>query len=288
MAAIELGYFAGISLLTFNIGEPYSPGITKLLAQHPGDYRIAYDNPYCAMTAGTLDIGGDDPSGMLRYVRYLDFTEGIDYDATPLGAAPKYYDTQAWRILRCHYRISAQRQAYMTLNDGLPRVSLVDHFRIMSDYHAMFSTLTNASFNVADEVILENQPEPAPQPSDNKGTVRIVDSSTDDVTIEAETKSACLLFMTDAYSSGWRAMALPGSSQSAYHIMPADYCLRVIPLAAGHHLLRVEYSPLGFRVGRMVSIVTWPIFIALVGWMLVQNSQCKRRLKTETGPRASL
>ena len=45
MAAIELGYFAGISLLTFNIGEPYSPGITKLLAQHPGDYRIASTIP---------------------------------------------------------------------------------------------------------------------------------------------------------------------------------------------------------------------------------------------------
>ena len=38
------------------------------------------------MTTGELDIGGDDPSGLLRYKRYLDFTEGIDFDATPFGA----------------------------------------------------------------------------------------------------------------------------------------------------------------------------------------------------------
>jgi hypothetical protein len=288
MAVIELGIFANASLVTFTPGDPYLPGFTEILARHPGDYRIAYDNPYSAMTAGTLDIGGDDPSAMLRYYRYLDFTEGLDFDQIPLGAAAKFYDTMAWRILRCRYLVSAKRLAYMTLDGGLPRVSLVDRFRVMTDYHEVFTTLTNASFNVADEVILENPPDPAPQPASDKGTVRILDSSTDDVTIEADAKSPCLLFMTDSYSSGWRVLALPGSSQSAYHIMPADYCLRAIPLAAGHHLLRLQYSPLGYRIGKVVSIVTWPIFLALAGLVVAQRSQCKRKLKIDTGPRASL
>jgi hypothetical protein len=265
MAVIELASFAGTSLMTFKIGPAYPPGILQLLAQHPGNYRIEYDNPYSAMTAGTLDIGGDDPSGLLRYKRYLDFTGGIDYDATPFGATAKYYDIRAWRMLRCRYLISERKQAYLPIEGALPRLLLVDHFRVMTNYHEIFSTLTNASFHVGEEVILESQPDPAPQPPREKSTIRMLESSTDDLTIEADARTPLLLLMTDTYSSGWRALALPGSSQARYQIMPANYCLRAIPLAAGHHFLRIEYSPLGFRIGKGVSIAAWVVFFVWVG-----------------------
>jgi uncharacterized membrane protein YfhO len=127
----------------------------------------------------------------------------------------------------------------------------------------MFSTLTATNFHVEEEVILESQPEPAPQPARESGTVRMLDSSTDYLTIEADAGTPCLLLVTDAYSRGWRALALPDSSQTRYQIMPANYCLRAIPLAAGHHHLRMEYSPAGFRIGKLVSIAAWPVFIAL-------------------------
>jgi uncharacterized membrane protein YfhO len=74
------------------------------------------------------------------------------------------------------------------------------------------------------------------------------------------------LLITDSYSRGWRALALPGSTQARYEVMPANYCLRAIPLAAGHHLLRLEYSPLGFRVGKVISIAALAVFIVLTAW----------------------
>jgi uncharacterized membrane protein YfhO len=168
-------------------------------------------------------------------------------------------------MLRCRYVIAESRDAHLNIKDTLPRLLLVDRFRVMTNYHEILPTLTNDSFHADEEVILESQPAPAPQPAREKGTVKVLESSTDYATIEAEVKAPCLLLMTDAYSSGWRALALPGSSQARYQIMPANYCLRAIPLAAGHHLLRVEYSPLGYRIGKVVSIAGWPIFIALVG-----------------------
>ena len=73
---------------------------------------------------------------------------------------------------------------------------------------------------------------------------------------------------------GWRALALPGSSQARYDVMPANYCLRVVPLAAGHHLLRVEYAPAGFRLGRVVSILALAIFLVLTT-LVVKNSFLK-------------
>ncbi|HXR05969.1 MAG TPA: hypothetical protein VN765_01490, partial [Candidatus Acidoferrum sp.] len=149
------------------------------------------------------------------------------------------------------------------LAGGLPHLLLVDRFRVMTNYHEIFSTLANESFKMDQEVILESPPTPLPQPARDPGTVRLLDSSTDYLKIQAEVGAPALLLITDSYSRGWRARALPGSSQAAYEIMPANYCLRVIPLAAGRHLLRVEYSPPGFRLGKVISLAALALFMVL-------------------------
>ena len=263
VAAIELAAFAGSSLAAFQIVPPYSRRTTSLLAQHPGDYRILHYNPNAAMTVGTLDVEGDDPSALLRYRRFLDFAEGFDFDTAPYGMAAQKFDTNALRMLRCRYLISFDEKTYSEFGGGLPHLLLVDRFRLLTNYHEIFSTLTNANFNMEEEVILESQPSPLPQPAREKGAVKLLASSTDYLNIEADTGAPALLLITDAYSRGWRALALPGSTQARYEVMPANYCLRVIPLAAGHHLLRVEYSPLGFRAGKVVSIAALALFLAL-------------------------
>ncbi|MGA3182888.1 MAG: hypothetical protein ABSF38_21415, partial [Verrucomicrobiota bacterium] len=120
----------------------------------------------------------------------------------------------------------------------------------------ILSTLTNANFDMRDTVILESRPDPAPQPATEKGAVHLLASSTDSLEIEADVAAPCLLLITDAYSGGWRALARPGSAQARYQILPANYCLRAISLQAGRHLLRVEYSPLGFRF----PWFPWPSF----------------------------
>src|SRR5665213_971135 len=221
MTMIELAFFAQTSLVTFRIHPPYPPSIAEGLAQYAGDYRIKAENPNSAMTAGLFDLGGDDPSGLLRYLRYLAFTEGIDYDTEPYETMPKKGRIDEWRMLRCRYVIAEHMNQHANVKDALPRLLLVDHFRIMTNYHEIFSMLTNSSFHLEEEVILESQPDPAPQPDKEKGAVKILASSTDYVTLDVDAPAPCLLLMTDAYSSGWRALALPGSSQARYQIMPA-------------------------------------------------------------------
>jgi hypothetical protein len=174
------------------------------------------------------------------------------------------FDTNALRMLRCRYLISYDERIYSEFAGGLPHLLLVDRFRLMTNYHEIFSTLTNADFKMDQEVILESPPDPLPQPAREKGTVTLLESSTDYLKIEAEVGAPALLLITDAYARGWRALALPGSAQARYEVMPANYCLRVIPLAAGRHLLRVEYSPSGYRLGKAVSIAAWAVFLALV------------------------
>jgi len=49
-------------------------------------------------------------------------------------------------------------------------------------------------------------------------------------------------------------------------VMPANYCLRAIPLAAGHHRLVLEYLPRAFVIGRMMSLVAVAGYLGLFAW----------------------
>jgi hypothetical protein len=268
LAIYELISFAGASLGSFRPTPPYSPGVLKLLADHPGDYRIQHFNPNAAMSTGALDIVGDDPSGLLRYKRFQDFIEGLGLDASTVAGGAKSYDLEALRMVRFRYGFSPDETKIWTFADDLPQLSLVDHFIVMTNYHEILPALTNANFDLHHQVILESQPDPDPQPSATNGTVRLLASSTDFLEVQADVAAPCLLFITDAYSSGWRAFGLPGDSGQRYQIMPANYCLRAIPLQAGHHLIRLEYSPLGYRIGKVVSLISLAFFLILTGWSI--------------------
>jgi hypothetical protein len=254
--------------MAFQIRPAYSDEILAFLAQQRGDYRIQSSNPNNAMSAGTLDVGGDDPSGLLRYVRYYEFTRGIDLDTTPMNALPTQWNPGSMRMLRCRYAFTEGKEDYWTTKDPLPTALLLEKFRVITNYRAIFPVLAGTNFHADKEVILENQPEPEPLPGGEMGTAKVIESSTDYLIIDAETKSPAILLVTDSFSSGWRARGLPGSVQAQYQIMPANYCLRAVPLQAGHHLIRMEYSPLGYRIGKVVSLVAWPIFIALAVFKL--------------------
>lgn len=278
LAFIELCAFAGHSLTTFQIAPPYPDSVANFLKQHPGDYRILADNPNSAMTAGTQDIWGNDSEGLLRYVRFLAFTKGYDFDTITAGTRSSTTNSAAWGLVRCRFVFSTGAQPVLEIPDALPHLLLVNRCRIMTNRYEILSTITNSDFPRRQEVILETPPDPAPQPASDPGTVRLLDSSTDSLTIEAAVGAPTLLLITDTYSSGWRALALPGSSQNQYQILPADYCLRAIPLAAGHHRIEVEYSPLGFRIGKWVSVVSLVTFMICLVWVWKRtgNSQLQR------------
>ena len=70
--------------------------------------------------------------------------------------------------------------------------------------------------------------------------------------------------ITDAYSKDWRAHGLPGSDQTTYTVMPANYALRAVPLSKGHHRFRLEYLPRAFTIGKWISIVSLVVYLGMV------------------------
>jgi uncharacterized membrane protein YfhO len=128
-----------------------------------------------------------------------------------------------------------------------------------------------ADFDPEREVILESSPSPPPVATGQRGSARIVESSTDEFTIEADVPAPSILVVTDGFDPGWRAEALAGSSQGSYQVLPANYILRAVPLGSGRHHLRLVYRAAGLGIGAWISCLTLFAFLALAAWCWVRE-----------------
>ncbi len=264
----ELLVFALQLRPTFNLADVKLPQeLKKAISSTPGDFRIL-DMPRAndAMMEGIFDISGYDPGVLRRYSEFMAFTQGFD----PGSATTQYPNPKTlhplFSMLRVQYVIQPQGGQLRLMENRepiLPRLLLVHNFQVRSDRDSIFSLLDSPTFNLNQTVVLESQPQPLPQPSDKPGTAKIVDESTDYLTIEADINSPAILLVTDAYHPNWHAEPLAGSCQKKYQVMPANYVLRAVPLQAGHHIFRMEYRPRAFVIGMWISIVSLTAYLGL-------------------------
>ncbi len=267
LAFLEVFVFAGLLRVDFDRREALSPELAAFFRAHPGDYRVLnLVQPNSALSLGVQDIWGYDPGVTLRYARFMGFTQGL-----PAAAATNYVPFTRYhkffRMLRLRYIIlrDQRNMAIREYGDFLPRLQLLQEFKILPLGPAMLREMEKDSFDPRKTAILETMPAIQPVPAAEPGECRVIASTTDRTEIRVDAPRAALLLITDNYSRGWRARSLPDSSQRRYELLPANYTLMAIPLAAGRHHLVIEYQPLGYRVGKWISLSAWIIFgIALV------------------------
>jgi hypothetical protein len=169
-------------------------------------------------------------------------------------------------MLRERY-IFAQQGGKFAMEEApvvVPHLQLISNYRVLQNRDAIFDAMRSETFDPTREVILESEPEPKPLQGSSNGTARITATTTDSLTIEADVEQPSILLITDAYAASWRTVSLPGSTQAHYDLLPANYVLRAVPLAAGHHLLRVEYRPAAFAIGKWISIISVVAFLLIL------------------------
>src|SRR5262249_2732209 len=234
------------------------------VANHPGYYGVKnVKNPNTAMIVGAHDLWGYDATVMRRYAEFMTWTQGGDQNKAMSYVKLVQFDP-LFAMLRERY-IFAQPSGKFEMEEApviLPHLQLISNYRVLQNRDAIFDAMRSETFDPTREVILESEPEPKPVQSNNNGSARITASTTDSLTIEAEVEQPSILLITDAYASSWRAVSLPGSTQAHYDLLPANYILRAIPLAAGHHLLRIEYRPVAFAIGKWISLISVVGFLA--------------------------
>jgi len=275
MAVVEIFIFGRSSLSTFDLSSIRVPKIEKMLAAHPGDYRIFNPlNPNSAMSIGVNDIWGYDSVVLRRYAEFMTFTQGY-----PPDKASQYVKfsrlNRLYKMLRCRFAFIPEggRTGVIEDKNVIPRLQLIQDYTVIQDRDQIFDMMEDPTFDPRKKVILETCPQPEPLVSEKEGTASVVDSSTNHLTIEANLTDPAVLLITDVYSKGWRARALPGSSQQQYSVLPANYILRAIPLSRGHHRIHVEYRPVAFQIGKWISVGAVIAYVILLGWHLRQRNR---------------
>lgn len=286
LAFAELLLFALPFRPSFDIGTVVKPELQQALATKPGDYRILNQNDAnSAMTLGTSDLNGYDPMVSKRYAEFITFTQGRNPENPDqyLDLA-KYHPL--YKMLRFRYFIPERARTAADWTEfpaPMKRLNLVYDYTLRQGRDAVLSALASPAFDPAASVILESNPKVRPaRPQASAGErLELIDSGASHLTVKAELSSPAILLITDPYASGWRAEALPGSVQSDYQLLPADYILRAIPLKAGRHSLRIFYQPRAFVVGAWVSCLS---LAALFGGCLLYRLLARKRAVAKADP----
>ena len=282
LALIEMLTFARLNRPTFSYNDLQISEFKAFYKAHPGDYRVLSSvNANTAMSTGARDIWGYGPVALGRYVQFMAWTQGEDPDkATTYLKIHQYH--RLFKMLRLRYLFSPAEQGTTVreYQDWLPRVTLLRDWQVAGSRKAIFQELGRPTFDPRQRVILERRPwfdklttsegplilspskdKPASitgqVKSDDKNTCTILEGASDHLTIKAKLAKPMILLITDNYSRGWQVRSLIPSWQSKYEVLPANYTLMAIPLAAGEHLLRLEYLPLLFVTGAWISAIAW-------------------------------
>jgi hypothetical protein len=261
--------FANAIVVTFSPDELSITQVQKVIQSHHDDQRVLFPlHPNNAMLLQAENVLGNDPYVLRRYAEFVTWSQGGDPDK-----ATQYFDfardAPSLALLRLRYvyelRDFALHEA-VTSRPIMPRAFLVGHWRLeASGRDAIFGAMAEKAYNPWREAILERDPglgasgpDDAPAIAEvdrTLGRAQVVAKTTDSLTIEADVSRPAILAIGDAWAKGWRARALPGSSQSHYEVMPVNYWMRGVPLAPGRHKLIVEYAPRSFVVGAWVTTI---------------------------------
>jgi len=156
------------------------------------------------------------------------------------------------------------QQPVVQLSDPMHVAALISNYSLATGRDKVLSELTSPGFIPTLRVILESEPAIRPAGSIDPGTVSVSNVTADSLEVTADVKSPAILLITNNFSKGWRVMPLETSGQREYQIMPGNWTLQAIPLAAGKHHLRIEYAPAAFRIGAWISGISLLFYLAAI------------------------
>jgi len=263
IAFVEIFSFAWHIKTDFDLRDTKIPELTNFLKNNPGDYRILnLISPNSALSTDAKDIWGYDPGVLLRYAQFIGFTQG--YDPQKISNYIDFKENhRLLRMLRLRYIITpANGQIKILENkDYLPRLQIIEKWEVIPDKWALLKRMGTEGFDPRQTVLLEKSPGIADSIPGGTGSCRIIDQSTDHLTVLAKVSRDAILLITDTYSKGWQIAPLHAAGQRNYEILPGNYTLIAVPLVRGEHKLRLEYAPWSYRIGKWTSVFALSFYI---------------------------
>jgi hypothetical protein len=291
LCVFESFVVAFVQRTSTDISSIADPQLTAALASRDKDERVLDGemNNDRTMAMGLNAIWGYNPVVLRRYAEFIEYSQtgrlAPETKTKPYGGGvnPSFRGlNDMLRMFRCRYLIPPIGVSASPIDGGpaLPRFLLVKEFHVAHDASEALNIIGAQSFDAKKTVVLETEPSPAPAPSSSSGSVKLLEETANSMTLNVDAPASSILLISDSYSEGWRARPLESGPQKEYQVLPADYALRGIPLAAGKHTIIVEYIPPGFRAGACVSIASFLIFI---GTMVCVSKRMRREENRNQG-----
>lgn len=143
---------------------------------------------------------------------------------------------------------------------AMPRAFLVNQYVVQTNPQKILDTMFNVNFNLRQAVVLEQNPKVK---LSGQGAAKIINYSSEKITITTSSNGNNLLFLSDAYYPGWQAY-VDGQKAPIYR---ADYAFRSIYVPAGKHQIEFIYSPLSFKLGVLLAVLgLLAIFVYSIIW----------------------
>lgn len=137
---------------------------------------------------------------------------------------------------------------------ALPRAFLAEDYLVEKSPQKIFDTLFNPNFNISKKVILEEKPLMIKNSKMlRESTVNIRKYLPGKVSIDVKSSENRILFLSDNYYPGWKA-SVDGNQTDIYK---ANYSFMSVVVPAGKHKVDFYYDPLSFKIGIMISVLTF-------------------------------
>jgi hypothetical protein len=173
-----------------------------------------------------------------------------------------HYDLQGLKLLRSKF-------PYIYAVEGTGRVMISEEVKVVKDGHAALQHILTRKSHL--ETVVEsaqgntiglqlagfvgNRKEELKQKNKAEWILDLPDL----VELRTVTSDPTFLVLRDTYYPGWRAFV----DGHEVHIWRTDYLFRGVEVPAGEHTIRFEFSPLSFRVGLVISIISFLLVLTL-------------------------
>ncbi|MEZ4640728.1 MAG: YfhO family protein [Caldilineaceae bacterium] len=148
---------------------------------------------------------------------------------------------------------------------ALQRLFMVYDVRIAEDRAAWLDAVLQGRDNLDTAVFLATMPANfiAPDPTTAPAyQVEYINHSENEITVKVVTNQWGMLVSSDLYADDWQAYI----DDEQVEIHRANYAFRAISVPPGEHIVRFNYQPLWYGVGRATTGVALIVIASLLAW----------------------
>ena len=142
------------------------------------------------------------------------------------------------------------------LNDQRPWAHLLSQVEVVASDEAAYNRLKDPDFSARQTVLLNREPLLFPDAQASGGSAIITRLSPERIEIEVETQGAAVLSLAHPYYPGWEARV----NGEPADLLRAYGALSAIALPAGQHVIELDFNPLSWRLGALVSLLALLVY----------------------------